>query len=100
MTSDQTSILICCTALGVIFLAGLYWAWHRSHSRLHEWGKANGFEILSHKEHWHFNPEALGQSVYRVTVRDTAGRQRRGTARCETRWLGLLPDEVAVRWDE
>src|SRR5260221_1426484 len=98
MTSGQTSNILCCAALAIIFLGGLFLAWRRTRARLHEWGRANGFEILSQRERWSFRPESLGHTVHRVTVRDTAGRRRSGTARCESRWLGLLPGEVAVRW--
>jgi hypothetical protein len=100
MGTESTSILLSCTALGTLFFLGLILADLRSRSMLDEWGKANGFEILSHREHW-FHPDAsLRASVYRVTVLDTAGRRRRGTARCGLRWLGLLPDNVVVRWDD
>jgi hypothetical protein len=100
MSTDGTSILLCCLALGTMFLAGLLLADIRSKFMLKEWGKANGFEILSHEEHVFDRRASFGQSVFRVTVRDTVGRRRRGTARCGLRWLGLLPDNVVVRWDD
>jgi hypothetical protein len=93
-------VWICCGTLAVVFGVVLIWAAHRTKAMLVEWGRANGFEILSHKEDWTFPPESLGRSVFRVEVRDSAGRRKRGTARCETRLLGLLPEEIAVQWDE
>src|SRR5438128_2353596 len=97
---DTSVILICSGVLGIIFGLGFLWANHRSKSMLDEWGKSNGFEILSHEERLSFTPESVTRSTYRLTVRDTAGRRRSGTARVETRFLGLLPEEIAVRWDE
>lgn len=98
--SQDTAIFLCCTALGSLFLLGLYLADFRSKYMLDEWGKANGFEILSQEERWFFKHAAMGRSVFRVTVRDSAGRRRNGYARCGLRWLGLLPDNVVVRWDD
>jgi hypothetical protein len=97
---DIGTVLICVGSLGIIFGLAFLWAAHRTKSMLQEWGKSNGFEILSHEERITFTPESIGRSIYRLTVRDTAGRRRSGTARCETRLLGLLPEEIAVQWDE
>src|SRR5258708_37421232 len=100
MTTDAGAIFLCCTALGTLFLLGLFLADLRSQFMLKEWGKANGFEILFHEERWVLKQATLGQSVFRVTVRDSAGRRRSGYAHCGLRWLGLLPDNVVVRWDD
>ncbi|HEV3027483.1 MAG TPA: hypothetical protein VG457_07910 [Planctomycetota bacterium] len=100
MSADSTSILLTCLALGTLFLVGLFLADWRSRSMLEAWGRANGFEILSHEECWALTEALVGRSVYRLTVRDTVGRRRSGYARCGLRWLGLLPDQIAVRWDD
>jgi hypothetical protein len=100
MTTDAAAILFSCTALGTLFLLGLFLADLRSKYMLKEWGRSNGFEILSHEERWHFKHAARGKSVFRVTVLDSVGRRRSGYAQCGLRWLGLLPDNVVVRWDD
>ena|SRR5436190_2641272 len=97
MTADQSIIALCCAALGIIFVAGLLWHGYRSDAVLREWGRANGFEILSQEECWKLSRETLGKSVYRLTVRDSAGRRRSGTA---LRGLSLLTDDINVRWDD
>lgn len=88
----------CCAALGLLFLGGLLWASFRSEAMFREWGKSNGFRVLSHQEC--LRSSSLGQTVYKVTVLDTVGRHRKGTARCETRLLGLLPETIVVRWED
>jgi len=100
MTTDATAIFLSCTALGTLFLLGLFLADLRSKFMLREWGRSNGFELLDHEERWGLRSAAMGQSVFRVTVRDSAGRRRSGYAHCGLRWLGLLPDNVVVRWDD
>ena len=96
--TDSTAILAICTVLGLMFLGGLLWFTYRVEAMFREWGKARGFRVLSHEEC--LRSSSLGQTVYKVTVVDTVGRRRKGTARCETRLLGLLPEEIAVRWDD
>jgi hypothetical protein len=100
MGADGTSILLTCMALGSCFLVGLFLADWRSRAMLEDWGRSNGFEILSHQECWILREALVGRSVFRLTVRDTVGRRRSGYARCGLRWLGLLPDHVVVRWDD
>jgi len=100
MGMDGTSILLTGLALGTLFLLGLFLADWRSRAMLEDWGRSRGFEILSHQECWILSEALVGRSVYRLTVRDTVGRRRSGTARCGLRWLGLLPDHVSVRWDD
>jgi len=97
MTADQATMALCIAALGVIFMLGLLWHGYRSDAVLREWGRANGFEILSQQECWKISRETLGKSVYRLTVRDTAGRRRSGTA---LRGLSLLTEDIVVRWDD
>jgi len=100
MGMDGASILLTCTVLGTLFLGGLLLADRRSRAMLEDWGRSNGFEILDHEERWVLREVLVGRSIYRLTVRDTVGRRRSGTARCGLRWLGLLPDHVVVRWDD
>ncbi|HZE97919.1 MAG TPA: hypothetical protein VE981_12900 [Planctomycetota bacterium] len=100
MSTDHATVLVWVGSMLAVFGAGLVWAAYRARIVLDEWGKSNGFELLSHRECWPVGKVSLGQSLYRVTVRDSAGRRRSGTARCGLVWLGLAGDDVVIRWDD
>ena len=94
--------------IGVFVLLGLAMAtWHygRAGSLLASWAKGNGFELLSQENCLFFRgpyfwTTTRGQEVYRVSVRDREGRTRSGYVRCGGTFLGMLGDQVDVRWDE
>jgi hypothetical protein len=93
--------------LGVIAAIGLmlWWTFSRSASLLENWAEKNGYQIIS-REYRHvfkgpfFWTSSRGQTVYRITVEDGQGNQRSGWARCGGWFLGLLSDNVSVRWDD
>lgn len=64
---------------------------------------AEGLEILELRRSLRHGPfagsTARGHSVYRVTVRDRSGAERRGWARWGRPWL-TSPDALELRWDE
>ena len=97
-----------CFFIALVVVIGIvYIAWHfsRSRSLLEQWAGRNGFELIE-TEHRSlargpfFWTTAKGQTVYRVTVRTPEGTVRRGWVRCGGFFLGLLSDQVDVRWDE
>jgi len=95
--------------VGVILLisfAAIMVCWHHSRARsiLDDWARENGFQILSQESCLFFRgpffwTTAKGQEVYRVVVRDDTGRTRSGYVRCGSRWVGMLSDQIEVRWD-
>ncbi len=96
--------------LAVFFVLGLvvlviYWHYSRSNTLLEEWARRHGLRIISSEYRYFFRgpffwTPSKGQTVYRVTVADDQGHERRGWVRCGGWFLGLLSDKVEVRWDE
>ena len=91
-------------ALAVFIMLALWWHFGQSSSLLHQWAEKNGYRIVR-QEYRHlfkgpfFWTSAKGQTVYHVVVEDSTGARRSGWVRCGGWWLGLLSDNVEVRWD-
>jgi len=97
--------------LGVVIspiLAVLVWGLVRArHARaaIRDAIRAKGFDVLQMKQRWfRFGPFSFwmtsrGQVVYRLIVRDSAGRRRMGWARWGRTWLPR-PDTLEFQWDE
>ncbi len=91
-------------AVGTIFYLALRWHFARAAAILERWAEAGGFVLLE-KRYCHFfkGPFFLRttehQAVYRVTVRDKAGRVSSGWVACGSWWFGLYSDQAQVRWD-
>jgi hypothetical protein len=93
--------------LGLAAFAGLTLWWHfsRSGSLLDQWAEENGYRVLSREYRSFFKgpffwTSSRGQTVYYVTVQDKAGNRRSGWVRCGSWFLGLLSDNVEVRWED
>ena len=85
-------------------MAGLVFHFSRAGTLLDRWAASNGFVILERE--WRplvrgpfFFTTSKGQEVYRVVVRDRVGTIRKGYVRCGGFLLGMLSDNVEVRWD-
>jgi hypothetical protein len=83
------------------------WEWSKTQSSamLHTWADENGFTIVSQKfcHFWRgpfFFTTSKGQVVYRITLRDKAGSEWTGWARCGGWFWGLMSNQVTVRLDE
>jgi hypothetical protein len=92
---------------GVAAFGGLMLWWHfsRSASLLDRWAERNGYRVLDREYRSFFKgpffwTTSEGQTVYHVTVEDKEGRRRTGWVRCGGWFLGLLSDNVEVRWDD
>src|SRR5262245_52480056 len=86
------------------FLLFLYGYYSRSRELLEVWAKQNGFRLLQSERRCLLRGPFLwgsskNQTVYRVKIRDEAGRIRSGWVRCGGWCLGLFSDQVEVRWD-
>jgi hypothetical protein len=55
--------------------------------KLEQWARTHGLRLLD-------------QEDYRVVVVDAAGRRRSGWLLYTSRWRGLGPQKVEIRWDE
>jgi hypothetical protein len=89
----------------VVFALGVYWHFGRSHSLIHLWAERNGYRLLESNYCWFFKgpffwTSSKGQTVYRVSVQDQRGHRRTGWVRCGSWMLGLLSENVEVRWEE
>lgn len=103
--NDQSAIVVF-TCVAVLFAIGsIVWHFSRAATLLGRWAASNGFRVLEQERLLFFRgpffwTTGKGQEVYRVTVEDTEGRVRRGHVRCGGYFLGMLSDNVEVRWDE
>jgi hypothetical protein len=85
----------------------IYLHYSRSKRVLQKWADSNKFEILQFETRsfstgqfkwWQIS---RGQHLYFVRVRDEAGIERSGWARCGSFFGGVLfSDEVEVRWNQ
>jgi hypothetical protein len=93
----------------VLFIAfavgSIWWSRTRGLSLLENWARGQGYEILTREECWFFRgpyfwSTSKGQKVYKVSLKDLDGHVRTGFVRCGGYWLGMLSDDVDVRWDD
>jgi hypothetical protein len=82
----------------------LWWRFSRSSSLLEQWAEQNGYRIITQQYRYFFKgpffwTTSEGQTVYYVTIEDGQGHRRSGFVRCGGWLLGLLSDNVEVRWD-
>jgi hypothetical protein len=100
------SLLLFVLVLTMIGIAGFTLAWQssRSQSLMTHWAAQHGYQIL-HYEYRTFRrgpffwTTSKGQTVYYVEVLDTQGKRRNGWLRCGGRFLGLMSEQVEVRWE-
>jgi hypothetical protein len=89
----------------VVLVGSIAWHFGRSKSILQQWADKNGYRILQQEYRNFFKgpffwTSSKGQTVYYVTVSDSAGKVRKGWVRCGGWFLGLLSDNIEVCWDE
>ena len=70
-----------------------------------QWAQANGLTLVSEERCWFFKgpffwTSGKSQMVYYVTVRDPAGRTRHAWVRCGGYFLGMLSDNMDVKWED
>ena len=92
-------------AFAAVVVLAIVWHYSRSNDLLHQWAERRGYRIVQQEYRNFFKgpffwTTSRGQTVYYVTVEDRQGQQRNGWVRCGGRFLGLLSDNVDVRWDE
>jgi hypothetical protein len=88
----------------VMLAAAAFGNWY-VRRKLERWARSNGLRLLefSGAPFWR-GPRAWrrtdDQEDYRVVVEDAAGRRRSGWLLYTSRWRGLGPQKVEIRWDE
>ena len=99
---DFLSIAAVVLILAVVILS-IVWQFQRSNSLLQQWAEHNGYRIISQEYRSFFKGpffwSSKGQTVYYVVVKDSDGNMRRGWVRCGGWFLGLMSNNVEVRWD-
>jgi len=88
----------------VILAAAAFGEWYVQR-KVERWARTRGLQLLEFSgapfwrgpRAWRRNDD---QEDYRVVVEDAAGRRRSGWLLYTSRWRGLGPQEVEVRWDD
>ena len=100
MHTDFTAVVIV-----AIVVANVFYVNRRSRAILDNWADRTGLTLV--EANWSFLwpmsfwlTTSRNQTVYRIKVRDHAGRTRSGWARCGTWFVGLWSDNVDVYWDD
>jgi hypothetical protein len=96
------------TVLMIVMIIGisiiLLWSFVRGDQILDKWAIDNGYKITEREYKFFWNifkfSVSQGQSVYRVTVIDSTGKEKNGLVRCGGWWLGILVNKASVKWDE
>lgn len=95
---------IALTFLTVFALWALWYLNSRAEHMLERWCRHTGLDLLSRECCWvGTGPYAMaplnGQWVYRISIRNRAGRVKTGYVRIGSTLLGVLAEEVDVLWD-
>jgi hypothetical protein len=104
MTSETLALILLMLLGGGLALGLTRWQLSRGEQMLEGWCRKAGVVLLSRRHCWilrgpYFWTASKGQVVYKFSVRDKAGRERSGHARCGGYWLGVLTDHVDVTWE-
>lgn len=92
-------------AFAVLAVLAIVLHFGRSGSLLQQWAMKNDYQIIRQEYRSFFKgpffwTSTRGQTVYYVVVEDSDGNRRSGWVRCGGWWLGLLSDNVEVRWEK
>jgi hypothetical protein len=105
MAPEHLKILLFILGLAAVTLAAAaFGAWY-VRRKIERWARTQGLRLLEFggAPFWR-GPRAWrrtdDQEDYRVVVEDAAGRRRSGWLLYTSRWRGLGPQEVEVRWDD
>ncbi|HZE21241.1 MAG TPA: hypothetical protein VE082_04230 [Desulfobaccales bacterium] len=93
--------------LAVVALGVFIWVWtiRKSKQMVAEWARQQGLLLVSSEFRlWRRGPffwkSSRNQTVLYVTVRMPDGSPRSAFIRCGSWWLGLLQDQLDVKWVE
>lgn len=104
MITEQFLGAVALSLLSAFALFALWWQNSRAELLLERWCRHTGFDLLHRRYCWipggPFGMAVFtGQWVYRVRLRNRAGRVRDGTVCVGSALLGVISDQVEVRWD-
>ena len=89
---------------GAILAAAVFGHWY-ARRKLERWARTNDLRLLEFNgaPFWR-GPRAWrrtdDQEDYRVVVEEAGGRRRSGWLLYTSRWRGLGPQKVEIRWDD
>ena len=88
----------------VIGIAMSFGRYAKASSILEDWARENGYALISSERRSLFRgpfflTTSKSQLVYHIVVEDANGLRRSGYARVGGWMIGLLSDNVDVRWD-
>jgi hypothetical protein len=91
-------------AVFIVIIAAITFDYYRSNSILQRWADQNGYRIVQRERRAFFRGPFFwttghNRVVFYVTVEDAHGQQRNAWVRCGGWFLGLLSNNVDVRWD-
>ena len=99
---ERTSIALIGILLAFAVLYGYFYS-RRARSLLEGWATKNGVGLVYAERRLlrkgPFIWSSRGQVVYRIEVLDQKGNDRRGWVRCGSWLLGVLANQVEVKWD-
>jgi hypothetical protein len=102
---NDSLMALAVVAAVILAVGGIVWRVRRSSGILQKWAAAGGYELLQIERRflrrggfWWRTSEY--QDVFRVLVRDSAGRERAGFVRVGGWFLGLWSDDASVQWDD
>lgn len=89
----------------LLIFGAIWWSSSRSQTIIEDWAQQNNYRLLESNAPLlnkgpFFWTTSKGQTVYRFTIEDQTGRTRSGWARCGSWMLGLMSEQIEVRWDD
>jgi hypothetical protein len=111
MDKDTSAIVlpIIVGIFGIAIVASIFlWFDRRSKVILQKWADEHGFQITEKRQRYMFftGPfkfwtNSRNQIIWHLRVRDQAGHERSGWARCGSYIGGVFfSDKIEIRWDE
>jgi hypothetical protein len=102
---EQFGTIVAVMAFMAFIALSMAWRGTRSESMMAQWARTNGLTLLSEERCWFFKgpffwTSGKGQMIYYVTVRDPSGRTRHAWVRCGGYFLGMLSDNMDVKWED
>lgn len=101
MIADHPIVAVAALLLVCIVMVLVNWQLARGGTPVEQWARMNGFKLISEEREVSASVRIMGipremMQIYRIVVRDSEGRTRRG----RLEWTGDALDPMHVRWDD